>query len=151
MNRFLIWSIEHTAWWRPGKWGYTDQLSEAGVYDDEDARAIVANANRVHFNEALIPVESTTRAPAPVASDEDLVMRFRNYFAETLEALPLEAFRDAKERRSTCVAMMLRAVSQEFIVHLGPNHKAMAYVFSQELQRAIDEAIDAAKTPLVKN
>jgi hypothetical protein len=42
---FLIWSIEHTAFWRPGQTGYTRTLAEAGRYSETEADAIVARAN----------------------------------------------------------------------------------------------------------
>lgn len=34
---YYIWSNEHGAWWMPGKWGYTNDLSEAGVYNRQEA------------------------------------------------------------------------------------------------------------------
>lgn len=53
---FLIWSIEHGAWWRPGRWGYTYVLAEAGRYSAREAAAIVEDANVVTVNECRIPV-----------------------------------------------------------------------------------------------
>jgi hypothetical protein len=53
---YVIWSIEHTAWWRPGRAGYTDQLGLAGRYMRADAEAIVADANIVACHEAMIPL-----------------------------------------------------------------------------------------------
>ena len=53
--KYLIWSIEHDAWWAPQERGYTRSLVEAGIYDVADAQRIVAKANRVDFNECLIP------------------------------------------------------------------------------------------------
>lgn len=52
----LIWSIEHTAWWRPGAWGYTKSLSQAGRYTLEEGRQILKDANIVRVNECLIPL-----------------------------------------------------------------------------------------------
>ncbi len=144
-DRYVIWSIEHFAWWRPGKMGYTPELAEAGIYDKDEAGAIVQNANRVKVNECAIPVESTTRTDPPPANDEDIVLRFRGLYSRIVEALPLEHFRDEKERRSTAVTMMLRATVQELIAHVGANHKALTYVLSEELRRALDDAIDAKK------
>lgn len=43
---WVIWSFEHEGWWRPGGWGYTPQLAEAGHYTEGEARAIEADANR---------------------------------------------------------------------------------------------------------
>jgi hypothetical protein len=55
---FVIWSIEHTAWWRPGRWGYALSLEYAGRYTRTEAEAIVADANIVSFNECMIPVRA---------------------------------------------------------------------------------------------
>jgi hypothetical protein len=60
---FFIWSIEHDAWWRPGRMGYTTRLSEAGRYTDRESAAILERANYVAFNECRIPL-------AAVASDD---------------------------------------------------------------------------------
>lgn len=42
---WLIWSIEHEAWWKDGGWGYTQLRSEAGRYSEIQARRIVYNSN----------------------------------------------------------------------------------------------------------
>ena len=39
-----IWSVEHDAWWRPGKAGYTTKITEAGVYTEAEAVAICDDA-----------------------------------------------------------------------------------------------------------
>jgi hypothetical protein len=57
MSEFLIWSIEHNAWWRPREIGYTRVLSEAGTYDRTRASEIVQRANIVKFHECMIPIE----------------------------------------------------------------------------------------------
>ena len=54
---FLIWSIEHDAWWRPGWQGYTRRLDEAGRYTREAADEILERANRVKVNECAIPLD----------------------------------------------------------------------------------------------
>ena len=38
---YLIWSHEHTAWWRADKLGYTPHIGEAGVYSYDEACEIV--------------------------------------------------------------------------------------------------------------
>ena len=42
--KFLIWSNEHGAWWRPNRLGYTLLLHEAGRYDAVEAGLIVASS-----------------------------------------------------------------------------------------------------------
>ena len=42
--KYLIWSFEHNAWWRPNECGYTENIDEAGRYEPEDAKRIVANS-----------------------------------------------------------------------------------------------------------
>lgn len=44
--RYLIWSNEHCAWWRPARRGYTGVIEWAGVYGEEEAREIVERASR---------------------------------------------------------------------------------------------------------
>lgn len=42
---FLIWSIEHNAWWAPRKNGYIKERSRAGLYSEAEALGIVKSAN----------------------------------------------------------------------------------------------------------
>lgn len=54
---FLIWSIEHGAWWKPAHRGYTEKRKEAGMYSFEEACKIVKTANIGLYdvpNEAMI-------------------------------------------------------------------------------------------------
>lgn len=44
-TKWLIWSIEHDAWWRHNSQGYTNILSGAGVYSYEQAVKIVTRAD----------------------------------------------------------------------------------------------------------
>jgi hypothetical protein len=55
INNWLIWSIEHKAWWRQNHQGYTPLRSEAGLYSFQAALAIVENAN---INKNDIPNEA---------------------------------------------------------------------------------------------
>lgn len=55
-ERFVIWSIEHSAWWRPNWLGYCETLTEAGVYSKEEADEILARANVVAVEECAIPI-----------------------------------------------------------------------------------------------
>lgn len=41
---FLIWSHEHNGWWKPGGWGYTDRIYQAGRYHEAVASEICAKA-----------------------------------------------------------------------------------------------------------
>ncbi len=57
-TKFLIWSIEHGAWWRPNEAGYTLSRRDAGQYDFNKAVEICRGANRFTKNtphEAMIP------------------------------------------------------------------------------------------------
>ncbi|MGH3518829.1 MAG: hypothetical protein ACRDQ7_15705 [Haloechinothrix sp.] len=42
--KYLIWSNQHTGWWRPRHHGYTLMIEEAGRYDKAEAEEIVARA-----------------------------------------------------------------------------------------------------------
>jgi len=44
-DRWLVWSIEHTAWWREDGRGYTPHRQEAGRYTYDQACKIVSRAN----------------------------------------------------------------------------------------------------------
>lgn len=43
-GRYLIWSNEHRAWWRPNRCGYTIYLEAAGRYPRDEAVAICRDA-----------------------------------------------------------------------------------------------------------
>jgi hypothetical protein len=62
-KRWLIWSLEHDAWWNPNSMGYTQERSKAGRYDLNEALVIVHNANfrcGNKPNEALVPLDPVT-------------------------------------------------------------------------------------------
>lgn len=44
-KKWLIWSNEHDAWWRPNHAGYTFKVVEAGLYSYAEALKITAQAN----------------------------------------------------------------------------------------------------------
>lgn len=44
-GRWLIWSHEHSAWWKPAGRGYCTSVSEAGRYSFDEALKICAEAN----------------------------------------------------------------------------------------------------------
>jgi len=55
--KYLIWSIEHNAWWAPNSRGYSTELSGAGIYERNEASKIIRGANRCgETNECMIPV-----------------------------------------------------------------------------------------------
>lgn len=44
-NRYRVWSIKHGSWWRAGNGGYTDNISQAGVYLESNI-----NDNRSYYD-----------------------------------------------------------------------------------------------------
>lgn len=44
-TKWLIWSIEHNAWWAPKCRGYVNSKAKAGRYSFDDALHIVSRAN----------------------------------------------------------------------------------------------------------
>lgn len=44
MATYLVWSNEHSLWWRPNHSGYTAYIEEAGRYDEAEASEIVSRA-----------------------------------------------------------------------------------------------------------
>lgn len=65
---YVIWSIEHMAWWRPASMGYTTSLHEAGRYTKAEGEDILSRANLVAFHECLIPVSAIGAAPELLAA-----------------------------------------------------------------------------------
>lgn len=43
--KYLVWSNEHAAWWRPGRMGYTSLIEAAGRYTLARAEQICKDAN----------------------------------------------------------------------------------------------------------
>lgn len=41
---YLLWSNKHNAWWKPGGWGYTEDIAEAGRFAEPDAVFNVKNS-----------------------------------------------------------------------------------------------------------
>lgn len=62
MTRWLVWSNEHRAWWKPGRYGYTTLTQRAGFYSEAEARDIVEQANIVLHDP---PNEIMVLAPDP--------------------------------------------------------------------------------------
>lgn len=61
-GKHLIWSYEHSAWWRANRCGYTGELLAAGLYDKDEADRIVEAANKFlpagKPNEVALPASS---------------------------------------------------------------------------------------------
>lgn len=59
-TKWYIWSIEHSAWWKPNNMGYTTNKDEAGLYSFRSACIIINDANAFgEVKEAIIPDDST--------------------------------------------------------------------------------------------
>lgn len=59
-EQYLIWSNEHSAWWRSDSLGYTKVLEKAGKYPRSAALMICATA-RAGFKDSGIPSEIPVR------------------------------------------------------------------------------------------
>lgn len=57
---YVIWSIEHQAWWPASRMGYVEILALAGRFSYAEAAAIVERANYPPgtFHECMIPVDA---------------------------------------------------------------------------------------------
>ena len=60
---WLIWSLEHHAWWKAGRSGYTTGRLDAGRYSFTEACEIVYDANR-YQREGDYPKEAMIRDEA---------------------------------------------------------------------------------------
>lgn len=54
--RFRIWNHEREQWWRPNEFGYTSELSEAGLYSYDKALRLTLKANRYELLKRKHPV-----------------------------------------------------------------------------------------------
>jgi len=58
-EKFIIWSIEHNAWWMADQCGYTKIRDKAGTYSYQEACEIIEGANKYSEdkpNEAMIKI-----------------------------------------------------------------------------------------------
>ena len=69
-KKYLIWSSEHHAWWKPNASGYTTRTDKAGQYGYEEARKIVDDANE--YAKPYAPEEIMVEAPRRSMIDLDL-------------------------------------------------------------------------------
>lgn len=58
--KWLVWSNEHRAYWRPNMAGYTTHAKAAGRYSEEDAIRICRDA-RSHGDDGTPPPETMIR------------------------------------------------------------------------------------------
>lgn len=70
---YVIWSIEHEAWWRPAWLGYTTSLLEAGRYSFAESAKILQRANFVEVQECRIPVAALGNVGELLASCQRVV------------------------------------------------------------------------------
>jgi hypothetical protein len=68
-TEWLVFSHEHSAWWKPARRGYTDRTSQAGRYTEAEAREICERAayrwHRGAGGPKALPPEVMVRADAP--------------------------------------------------------------------------------------
>lgn len=55
-DTFLIYSLEHQAWWTKNCYSYEKDLTKAGVFSAESALMICKEANMVSLEELMVPV-----------------------------------------------------------------------------------------------
>ena len=59
-ERYVVWSHEHAAWWRPNSAGYCNDVRAAGVYSRAEAISI-SHKFRDHWREGTRPDELAVR------------------------------------------------------------------------------------------
>jgi hypothetical protein len=91
MPDYMIWSHGRGEWWKPARWGYTDDVLAAGRYSEEEAQRICLEAS-VGWNGIGDPPE----VMVPELSSEELweIMRVRVQEA-TEKAVQARAKREA--------------------------------------------------------
>ena len=55
---YVVWSLEHQAWWKASRFGYAETLADAGRFSYAEAADIVRKANVVRLEECMIPVSA---------------------------------------------------------------------------------------------
>lgn len=65
VDKWLIWSHEHSAWWKHEGRGYTVDVADAGRFTLQGARAICTNAN-IYLRPGGPPNEVMTPAPEEI-------------------------------------------------------------------------------------
>jgi len=77
-SKVLIWSIEHTAWWKPNSRGYTTDQGAAGFYTRLEAQKIVDGSDGKN-EVAVVPFTS------PESGDDDGILRLEHLKRVKLE------------------------------------------------------------------
>ena len=88
-DRYLIWSHEKSAWWGPGRCGYTCRIDRAGRYSHAEAVAICVTS--MPGNTKMLG----TLPELPVAEADVLAMHRR--FRELLPHIPREPWEPLTE------------------------------------------------------
>jgi hypothetical protein len=73
--QFYIWSIEHNAWWKPNGYGYTTDINQAGIYNQEEAYKIIHAANICCTNnpkETLVPYIKPDRFEKLISDSDEI-------------------------------------------------------------------------------
>ena len=60
-EKYVIWSWEHRAWWKPNHEGYTDLLQDAGHYTFDEAANITVGHVPAGEEIAMFLVEAQQR------------------------------------------------------------------------------------------
>ena len=62
-EHYMIWSIEHQAWWKPQSIGYTTSVWGAGLYSPEEANKITRLQDNGRILYVSIPAQSANPLP----------------------------------------------------------------------------------------
>ena len=65
---YLLWSNKHAMWWKADGWGYTNELTEAGLYSEADAvNNVVRSAQSGQLGSVSCMVAAPVNWTRPVA------------------------------------------------------------------------------------
>jgi hypothetical protein len=68
---YVIWSLEHRAWWQAASFGYCATLTEAGRYSEQEAATLVREHNVIVVREVMIPVRALAGGDVLVIQAKD--------------------------------------------------------------------------------
>jgi hypothetical protein len=75
---YIIYSFEHSAWWKKARHGYSRYLNQAGVYTFEEAKEICQNANMLDHPAKVKDFNKASISEAMIPIPEQLVSYLRN-------------------------------------------------------------------------